>query len=89
MTASTEPRRRWTSALFVVLQLLLVRAIPLADAYALAFLTPLGVQIAVARPVILGPAGAAANETQRVEVPYGVAIAAAAIVATIPPNFSW
>jgi len=53
------------------------------------FLTPLGVQIAAARLVVPGPASAAANETQRVAVPYGVAIAAAAIVATIPPNFSW
>ena len=55
----------------------------------LALLTPLGAQIAIARPVVPGSPSAAANETQRVAVPYGVAIAAAAIIVTIPPNFSW
>ena len=55
----------------------------------LALLTPLGVQIAITRPVVPGSASAAANEAQRVAVPYGVAIAAAAIIVTIPPNFSW
>jgi prepilin peptidase CpaA len=55
----------------------------------LAFLTPLGVQIAAARPLVPGSASAAANGAHRVAVPYGVAIAAAALIVTIPPNFSW
>jgi Flp pilus assembly protein protease CpaA len=53
------------------------------------FLTPLGVQIASARPIVPGAAGTAANHAHPVAVPYGVAIAAAAIIVTIPPNFSW
>jgi len=34
-------------------------------------------------------AGAAAGDAHPIAVPYGVAIAAAAIIVTIPPNFSW
>jgi prepilin peptidase CpaA len=48
----------------------------------LALLTPL-------RMVIPGLAGAAAGAAHPIAVPYGVAIAAAAIIVTIPPNFSW
>jgi prepilin peptidase CpaA len=55
----------------------------------LALLTPFGSQIAAARPVAPGSSGAAANEAHPVAVPYGVAIATAAILVTIPPNFSW
>jgi prepilin peptidase CpaA len=48
----------------------------------LVLLTPL-------RLVLPGPAGATADEAHPIAVPYGVAIAAAAIIVTIPPNFSW
>jgi prepilin peptidase CpaA len=54
----------------------------------LAFLTPLGAQLAAARP-IAADATAAPNPAHRVGVPYGVAIAAAAIIVTILPNFNW
>jgi prepilin peptidase CpaA len=52
-------------------------------------LTPLG-QIATAASGQIGLAreGGAANGKRRAVVPYGVAIAAAALVVTIPPNFS-
>jgi prepilin peptidase CpaA len=55
----------------------------------LAFLTPLGAQLAATRPIVPGSVTAAASAAHRVAVPYGVAIAAAAIIVTIPPNFSW
>ena len=57
----------------------------------LLFLTPLGAQLGAARPIVLAPAGAAAPGANPVPVlvPYGVAIAAAALIVTIPPNFSW
>ena len=48
----------------------------------LLLLTPL-------RMVVPGPAGAAADQAQPIAVPYGVAIAAAAIIVTLPSNFSW
>ena len=48
----------------------------------LALLTPL-------RMVLPGPAGVAADDAHPIAVPYGVAIATAAIIVTIPPNFSW
>jgi prepilin peptidase CpaA len=41
------------------------------------------------RMVLPGPAGVAADDAHPIAVPYGVAIAAAAIIVTIPPNFSW
>jgi prepilin peptidase CpaA len=52
-------------------------------------LTPLG-QIATAASGQIGLAreGGAANGKRRAVVPYGMAIAAAALVVTIPPNFS-
>jgi prepilin peptidase CpaA len=52
-------------------------------------LTPLG-QIATAASGQIGLAqeGGAANGKRRAVVPYGVAIAAAALVVTIPPNFN-
>lgn len=46
-------------------------------------LTPLAGWIA------LGRAGVAATNTTPPLVPYGVAIAAAALAVTIPPNFNW
>ena len=48
----------------------------------LVLLTPL-------RMVVPGRAGAAADGGHRAAVPYGVAIAAAAIIVTIPPNLIW
>ena len=48
----------------------------------LVLLTPL-------RMVLPGPAGAAADDAHPIAVPYGVAIATAAMIVTIPPNFSW
>jgi len=52
-------------------------------------LTPLG-QIATAASgqIDLAQVGGAANGKSRAVVPYGVAIAAAALVVTIPPNFN-
>jgi prepilin peptidase CpaA len=48
----------------------------------LALLTPL-------RMVVPSTAGAPADSPRSIAVPYGIAIAAAAIVVTLPPNFSW
>jgi prepilin peptidase CpaA len=48
----------------------------------LLLLTPL-------RLVLPGPDGAAAGAATPIAVPYGVAIAAAALIVTLPPNFSW
>ena len=61
----------------------------------LLLLTPMGVLIAAARPPLLDAAGAAPPGAEAlpgatpVLVPYGVAIAAAALIVTIPPNFTW
>jgi prepilin peptidase CpaA len=54
----------------------------------LVLLTPMGTLIAAARRTVLDTAGAAAPGADRVCVPYGVAIAAAALVVTIPSNFN-
>ena len=51
----------------------------------LILLSPVGVLITRARLPVLGQAATAASP---IPVPYGVAIAAAAIIVTIPPNFS-
>ena len=45
--------------------------------------------IAAARPTVGDPSGDPARGANRVLVPYGVAIAAAALIVTIPPNFNW
>jgi prepilin peptidase CpaA len=53
-------------------------------------LTPLG-QMATAasgQAVLNRTGGAAANDKRPAVVPYGVAIAAAALIVTVPPNFS-
>jgi Flp pilus assembly protein protease CpaA len=52
-------------------------------------LTPLG-QIATSASgqAVLDRTGGAADDKRPVVVPYGVAIAAAALIVTIPPNFS-
>jgi hypothetical protein len=44
--------------------------------------------IAAARP-IARESGDPARGANPVLVPYGVAIAAAALIVTIPPNFNW
>ena len=53
----------------------------------LLLLTPLGRLITPMRPPS-SIGGTAVTKPSRVAVPYGVAIAAAALIVTIPPNFS-
>jgi prepilin peptidase CpaA len=53
----------------------------------LLFLTPAGALIAAARPTHCDASGDTARGANPVFVPYGVAIAAAALIVTIPPNF--
>jgi prepilin peptidase CpaA len=67
---------------------LLVLTSLLGGLLCLLLLTPVGTLIAAARPIVrdLGDSARAANP---VLVPYGVAIAAAALIVTIPPNFNW
>jgi prepilin peptidase CpaA len=55
----------------------------------LLLLTPIGALIAAARPIVGDPEDSAPARTDRALVPYGVAIAAAALIVTIPPNFNW
>ena len=54
----------------------------------LLLLTPVGALIAAARPIVRA-SGDPACGAEPVFVPYGVAIAAAALIVTIPPNFNW
>ena len=54
----------------------------------LLLLSPVGALIAAARPTLGDPSGDPARGANRVLVPYGVAIAAAALIVTIPPNFN-
>jgi prepilin peptidase CpaA len=54
----------------------------------LLLLSPAGALIAAARPTLGDPSGDPARGANRVLVPYGVAIAAAALIVTIPPNFN-
>ena len=67
---------------------LLVLTSLLGGLLCLLLLTPVGALIAGARPILGGSPGDPAP-TNRVFVPYGVAIAAAALIVTIPPNFIW
>jgi prepilin peptidase CpaA len=55
----------------------------------LLLLSPVGALIAAARPTLDDPSGDPARGADRVLVPYGVAVAAAALIVTIPPNFTW
>ena len=55
----------------------------------LLLLTPIGALIAAAQPIVGDPGNPAHPRANRFFVPYGVAIAAAALIVTIPPNFSW
>jgi hypothetical protein len=50
--------------------------------------TPVGALIAALRPSLLDPSGDSVRGADRVLVPYGVAISAAALIVTIPPNFN-
>ncbi|HVH75891.1 MAG TPA: prepilin peptidase [Stellaceae bacterium] len=52
---------------------------------ALFLLTPLGMQLSALRGAALGPADSALESNS---VPYGLAIAAAAIIVVVPPHFS-
>ncbi len=54
----------------------------------LLLLTPVGALIAAARPTLRDPQGITVRGANPVLVPYGVAIAAAALIVTIPPNFN-
>jgi prepilin peptidase CpaA len=54
----------------------------------LLLLTPVGGLIAAARPIVRD-SGDPARGAHPVFVPYGVAIAAASLIVTIPPNFNW
>ena len=54
----------------------------------LLLLTPVGALIAAARPTLREPSGDPARGADPVLVPYGVAIAGAALIVTIPPNFN-
>jgi prepilin peptidase CpaA len=51
-------------------------------------LTPLGALIATMRPSPLEPPAAVGRRRNPILVPYGVAIAAAALIVTIPPNLT-
>jgi prepilin peptidase CpaA len=54
----------------------------------LVLLSPMGTLVAGARTTVFGPAAAAVTRANPVAVPYGIAIAAAAVIVTIPPTFS-
>ena len=54
----------------------------------LVLLTPLGTHFAAVGQVVLDRANAPGDGKKPAVVPYGVAIAAAAVVTTIPPNFT-
>jgi len=51
-------------------------------------LTPAGALITLIRSPAHEPSAAAGSGTSRIVVPYGVAIAAAALIVTVPPNFT-
>jgi prepilin peptidase CpaA len=54
----------------------------------LLILTPVGALVAAARSTFRDPPRVAESSANPVVVPYGVAIAAAALIVTIPPNFN-
>jgi prepilin peptidase CpaA len=54
----------------------------------LVLLTPLGTQFAAAGQLVLHRASGVGEGKRPAVVPYGVAIAAAALITTIPPNFT-
>ena len=67
---------------------LLVLTSLLGGLLCLLLLTPIGALIAAVRPIVSESADPARGANP-VLVPYGVAIAAAALIVTIPPNFNW
>jgi prepilin peptidase CpaA len=67
---------------------LLVLTSLLGGLLCLLLLTPVGDLIAAVRPIV-GDSGNPTRGAHPVLVPYGVAIAAAALIVTIPPNFNW
>ena len=69
------------------LPLLVVTAL-LGGLLCILLVTPAGALIAALRPTLLDSAGDPTRGADRVLVPYGVAISAAALVVTIPPNFN-
>jgi len=72
--AATLPLLVWTALLGGMLCLFL--------------LTPVGALVAAARPSLHDPSRDPARGADPVPVPYGVAIAAAGLIVTIPPNFN-
>jgi prepilin peptidase CpaA len=66
---------------------LLVLTSLLGGVLCLLLLTPIGALIAAVRPIVRD-SGDPARGANPVLVPYGVAIAAAALIVTIPPNFN-
>jgi len=44
--------------------------------------------LAALRPTLRDPSGDPSRRADRVLVPYGVAISAASLIVTIPPNFN-
>ena len=68
---------------------LLVLTSLLGGLLCLILLTPVGTLIAAARPILGDTSANPARGAGPVFVPYGVAIAAAALIVTIPPNFIW
>jgi prepilin peptidase CpaA len=68
---------------------LLVLTSLLGGVLCLILLTPVGTLIAAARPVLGDTSANPARGAGPVFVPYGAAIAAAALIVTIPPNFIW
>ena len=50
--------------------------------------TPLGALLAALRPTLRDPSSDPARRADRILVPYGVAISAASLIVTIPPNFN-
>jgi hypothetical protein len=55
----------------------------------LLLLSPVGALVAAVRPTLGDPSRDPARGANRILVPYGVAIAAAALIVTVPPNFNW
>ena len=68
---------------------LLVLTSLLGGLLCLILLTPVGTLIAAARPILGDTSANSPRGAGPVFVPYGVAIAAAALIVTIPPNFIW
>ncbi len=67
---------------------LLVLTALIGGVLALFFLTPLGTRINARRRPGVGPGGVSSSAAHQAPVPYGVAIAAAALVTTLAPRFS-